>query len=243
VCDGDSVRRKRLDQNGTVHYPGRHYERNVGNGATTAELVTKHYRALGRLIAVRRNGTLYWVGTDHLGSSIRVADATFAAVDQLRYLPFGGGRDSATNLPTDHRYTSQIEDQSTGLYWYAARAYDPALGRFICPDALVPAAGNPQNLNRYSYVGNNPLGSVDPTGHVGQQVNAPVGSRYMGDKVEADGRVMVGEYRHYDWGSRSSPSTRPTRARSRRAWPRHSPAGATRPHDEITCISSRGTRV
>ena len=48
----------------------------MGNGATTAEVVTKHYRALGRLVAVRRNGTLCWVGTDHLGATIRVTDST-----------------------------------------------------------------------------------------------------------------------------------------------------------------------
>jgi RHS repeat-associated protein len=54
---------------------------------------------------------------------------------------------------------------STGLLYYGARYYDPALGRFISADTVVPGAGNPQNLNRYAYVRNNPLRYTDPTGH------------------------------------------------------------------------------
>jgi hypothetical protein len=39
------------------------------------------------------------------------------------------------------------------------------LGRFISPDPIVPDPGNPQSLNRYSYVGNNPVNLTDPSGH------------------------------------------------------------------------------
>ena len=48
--------------------------------------------------------------------------------------------------------------------YYGARFYDGALGRFISPDTIVPEPGNPQALNRYSYVLNNPLRYTDPTG-------------------------------------------------------------------------------
>jgi len=53
-----------------------------------------------------------------------------------------------------------------GLYDYRARFYDPVLGRFIQPDPIVPEPGNPQALNRYAYVYNNPLRYTDPSGHV-----------------------------------------------------------------------------
>ncbi len=46
-----------------------------------------------------------------------------------------------------------------------ARWYDPALGRFIQPDTIVPEPGNPQALNRYSYCLNNPVRYSDPTGY------------------------------------------------------------------------------
>lgn len=40
------------------------------------------------------------------------------------------------------------------------------LGRFIQPDTIVPNPMNPQSLNRYSYVRNNPVNLIDPTGHI-----------------------------------------------------------------------------
>jgi hypothetical protein len=39
------------------------------------------------------------------------------------------------------------------------------LGRFVSADTIVPDPANPQSLNRYSYVYDNPLKYVDPTGH------------------------------------------------------------------------------
>ncbi|MDW8101216.1 MAG: RHS repeat-associated core domain-containing protein [Anaerolineae bacterium] len=51
------------------------------------------------------------------------------------------------------------------MYNYGARWYDPSLGRFLQPDPLVPEPGNPQALNRYSYVLNNPIKYTDPSGH------------------------------------------------------------------------------
>jgi RHS repeat-associated protein len=55
----------------------------------------------------------------------------------------------------------------TGLYYYGARYYDPTIGRFISADTIVPSSMNPQALNRYSYVYNNPLKYIDPTGQWG----------------------------------------------------------------------------
>jgi len=70
VHDGDGIRRKRLDQTGTIHYAGG-YENNLGNGQTTARVVTKYYMALGRLVARRKNEVLSYIGTDHLGDTIK----------------------------------------------------------------------------------------------------------------------------------------------------------------------------
>lgn len=64
-----------------------------------------------------------------------------------------------------HKYTSQEFDDSTALYFYNARYYDPVLGRFIQADTIVPDPTDPQEFNRYSYVHNNPLKYTDPTGH------------------------------------------------------------------------------
>jgi RHS repeat-associated protein len=46
-----------------------------------------------------------------------------------------------------------------------ARVYDPTIGRFLSPDSVTETAYDLQVLNRYSYVGNNPLSYTDPSGH------------------------------------------------------------------------------
>jgi hypothetical protein len=46
-----------------------------------------------------------------------------------------------------------------------ARWYDYETGRFTQPDSIIPNLYNPQSLNRYSYVLNNPVKYTDPTGH------------------------------------------------------------------------------
>ncbi|MCC6299154.1 MAG: hypothetical protein IT314_07640 [Anaerolineales bacterium] len=39
------------------------------------------------------------------------------------------------------------------------------MGRFLSADSLVPNPFNPQDLNRMSYVRNNPVRYTDPSGH------------------------------------------------------------------------------
>jgi hypothetical protein len=48
---------------------------------------------------------------------------------------------------------------------YKARFYDATLMRWTQPDTIVPGAGNPQSLNRFSYVLNQPILFNDPSGH------------------------------------------------------------------------------
>jgi RHS repeat-associated protein len=65
----------------------------------------------------------------------------------------------------DIGYTGQRLDNSTGLMYYRARYYAQGLGRFISADTIVPTPSNPQSLNRFAYVRNNPLKLIDPSGH------------------------------------------------------------------------------
>jgi RHS repeat-associated protein len=68
-------------------------------------------------------------------------------------------------MGTDRQYTGQRWEAGIGLYDYNARYYDPALGRFVQADTVVPSPENPQDFNRYSYVRGNPLRYTDPSGH------------------------------------------------------------------------------
>ena len=67
-----------------------------------------------------------------------------------------------------YKYTGQEEDRETGLYYYKARYYDPALGRFISPDTMY-FKDQLMGMNRYMYVGGNPVKYNDPTGHYSQK--------------------------------------------------------------------------
>lgn len=113
------------------------------------------------------NPVFYYYHNDNLSSSNVLTDRTGHLVQHYEYAAFGKttytGNSSA--FPISNRYTGQIIDDETGLYYYNARYYDPELGRFIQADTMVPGASNPQALNRYAYCHNNPLNETDPNGH------------------------------------------------------------------------------
>jgi RHS repeat-associated protein len=77
-------------------------------------------------------------------------------------------RFTSGTTPTSYRFTGQREEAALGLYFYNARWYDPALGHFLSPDALVPEPGNALDYHRYAYVRFNPLKYVDSSGHCPQ---------------------------------------------------------------------------
>jgi hypothetical protein len=52
------------------------------------------------------------------------------------------------------------------LDYYQSRWYDLYLNRWIQPDSIIPDPYNPQSYDRYSYVRNNPVNRVDPSGHL-----------------------------------------------------------------------------
>jgi len=103
----------------------------------------------------------YWLLGDHLGSTAITVDGTAGnRVTELRYYPYGRARYDAGSQLTNYWFTGQRREAGTGLYFYQSRWYDPVVGRFLSADTIVPAPGNPQALNRYSYVLCNPMGPV-----------------------------------------------------------------------------------
>jgi len=135
----------------------------------TAETV--YYSIGGETVAMRKytEGTsdgVWWLLSDHLGSTGLAYKTDGSEVLRQYYYPWGGLRGSTDPVvPTDIGYTGQRLDTSTDLMYYNARYYDPAIGRFISPDTIVPNPTNPQDLSRYTYVRNNPVEYRDPSGH------------------------------------------------------------------------------
>ena len=82
----------------------------------------------------------------------------------MLYRAFGEQRYSSGTTPTDYQFTGQLAPD-VELYYYGARWYDPALGRFTQADTLIPQPGNPLDWDRYAYVRNDPINGSDPSGH------------------------------------------------------------------------------
>jgi RHS repeat-associated protein len=98
---------------------------------------------------------------DHLGSTIVVADSAGGTTSSF-YRPFG--QRVGAGSPPEYGYNGQRFQSDSGLYHYGARWYDPALGRFLQPDSILPSLDEPGSLNPYGYVLYDPVNLVDPTG-------------------------------------------------------------------------------
>lgn len=149
----------------------------------------------------------YYVHRDHLGSSNLFTEGAARSthgglrykegdlVQRIEHTPFGRERlvlnPSLDEIP---RFTGQVYDIETDLYYYNSRYYDPVLARFIQPDSIIPDPYDSQSLNPYSYVLNNPLRYVDPTGHI-MTVPAGLGLSLDSDYLEKSGeQVLFGNY-------------------------------------------------
>ncbi len=115
---------------------------------------------------MRVEGEISYVLADHLGSASVTLDASGNVQGEMRYFAYGAMRDASGYAGTDRLFTGQREVGEIGLYHYGARFYSPLIRRFISADTVVPEQGRPQDLNRYSYVRNNPLVYNDPSGHL-----------------------------------------------------------------------------
>ena len=131
------------------------------------------YFLAGQAVAIRQvveGGTnnLLHLHTDHLGSNSVMSYSNGGGMvgsSRTRYLPFGGYRTAPTQTYTNRGYTGQKQNAYIKLIDMRARWYDPAISRFISPDPIIPDPTNPQSLNRYSYVYNNPVRYTDSSGH------------------------------------------------------------------------------
>jgi len=120
----------------------------------------------GGATAVYGGGIVSFRHPDHLGSSRFASTSTRTMYYDGAYAPFG--EPYAQTGTTDLSFTGKNQDTVSNLYDFPAREYG-IQGRWASPDPAGLAAvnpGNPQSLNRYSYVLNNPMAFTDPLGLV-----------------------------------------------------------------------------
>jgi len=127
----------------------------------------------GKRIASRDylNNVNYYFA-DHLGTARIVANSSGTPVDDSDFYPFGGERVYLNSSPQNYKFTGKERDSESGLDNFTARYFGSSLGRFMTPDWSAKPQGvpyavldDPQSLNLYAYVRNNPLNRTDPSGH------------------------------------------------------------------------------
>ncbi|MEW2066316.1 RHS repeat-associated core domain-containing protein [Streptomyces sp. NPDC007346] len=112
----------------------------------------------GTLNSMTRGGKNHYYLTDALGSVVALADETGTKVNTYAYSPRGVQRATTSEqVPQPYRFAGGYQD-ATGLYHFAARYYDPNIGRFTTPD---PSG---QEKNPYLYAAGDPVNQIDPTG-------------------------------------------------------------------------------
>lgn len=180
------------------------------SGALIAEYTTstapgspskEYFYGPSGLLATSESGTMNFVTPDHLGSPRAITSAAATLLGRHDYRPFGdeltvGGPRSSLNgyASTDsarQHFTSKERDTETGLDFFQARYYGGSEGRFNSCDPLNSSgqAASPQTWNRYSYVYNNPLAYVDPSGMLADYYNQD--GKLIGTDGNKDGKAYV----------------------------------------------------
>ncbi len=170
--DGDSERVAK--SNGKLYWFGTN-SAPVLETDTSGNTPTEYGFFNGKRVAMRKSdGSVHYYFADQVGSADVVTNATGAMPPEqdIEYHPYGEQQVYTDTLGQEYRFTGKERDAESGLDMFGARYYGSSLGRFMTPDwaakpTAVPYAvfGNPQSLNLYSYVGNNPLMHADPDGH------------------------------------------------------------------------------
>jgi len=116
--------------------------------------------------------TVHYYFHDHLGSTSIVTDGSGDIENESDYYPYGGELVITQTDTNRYKFTGKERDSESGLDNFEARYYASPFGRFMTPDwaarpTAVPYAvfGDPQSLNLYAYVRNDPVTVADADGH------------------------------------------------------------------------------
>ncbi|MCK6540600.1 MAG: hypothetical protein L6Q26_11150, partial [Anaerolineales bacterium] len=91
----------------TTYFVSGYYEVVVSDTGTQ---INKYYYAGSQRVAMRSNGTLYYMLSDHLGSTSLVTFENGNPVSEMRYKPWGEVRYASAYAPTAYTYTGQYSD-------------------------------------------------------------------------------------------------------------------------------------
>ncbi|HKW75484.1 MAG TPA: RHS repeat-associated core domain-containing protein [Terriglobales bacterium] len=120
----------------------------------------------GRLLATIAGGAVTYHYPDHISNRLET-DAAGNVTRTFGHLPFGEVW-YETGTPDKWKFTGYERDSAESKLDYALnRFYGSSYGRFQSPDSMPGTATDPQSLNRFSYVTNDPGNQVDSDGRCG----------------------------------------------------------------------------
>jgi RHS repeat-associated protein len=108
-------------------------------------------------------GVTYFNTADWLGTE-RIRTGLTSIIETCTSLPFGDGFNCTGSDVSPMHFTGKQRDTESGDDYFGARYYSSTEGRFMSLDPLGGDSKDPQSLNRYAYVRNNPVTLTDPTG-------------------------------------------------------------------------------
>ncbi len=132
-----------------------------GVGVMTAQLDRDIFGNL--LSRAEGSGARRYYHPDGLGTTLALTDGTGQVMSSTLYDAWGNLRASGGNAPGKYQFTGAELDPTTGLYHMGARFYDATIGRWLREDPVQ--VFKPNSLNFYTYVRNNPMTLLDPSGN------------------------------------------------------------------------------
>ena len=195
--DGNSLRVKKVSGSTTTVYifSGSKVVAEYDNGAAPTSPSREYiYSGAALLAKIDSSGTKYY-HQDHLSNRV-VTDSNGNALEQLGHYPFGESWYNATNDKL--LFTSYERDSESGNDYAMARYNVNRLGRFSSADPLSGTISNPQSLNRYPYVLNDPINLSDPLALTSCDSN--------GDNCYDSVTVTADAPDEEDWGDPWTPS-------------------------------------
>jgi RHS repeat-associated protein len=147
-----------------------------GTGSTANSSFDEYIFFGGQRVARRDYlGNVNYYFADHLGTSRIITNSAGTIQDDSDFYPYGGERVYLSSSGNRYKFTGKERDSESGLDNFGARYDASSLGRFMTTDPVVITTErltNPQQLNLYAYVANNPLRYIDPTGEILQCVGS-----------------------------------------------------------------------